>query len=265
MNVTILCRYLNSEYGRMVLHALNARGMTGVNVLAAEAVTPRNLDALWRAHGWRLPLVAARHLLLPLKGAARRAVSKSGAAAAPTLQSETIAQGGRFIAVEEINGEASCRALRELATDLTILAGTPIIRAPVLEVPRIGTLNAHQGELPRFRGMSVIEWSIFEGAAPTITIHFVDPGVDTGDIVAEERIPLQPGDTLAIVRARAGGQQVVMLARVAEQALAGTLSRRPQRVQDGQQYFIMHPKLRTITEKRLQQRLHTPAHVDRSA
>jgi methionyl-tRNA formyltransferase len=232
--------------------------MTRVNVVAAEAATPRNLDALWRAYGRRLPLVAARHLLRPVKEAARRAVSNASGPAAPTLQAETIAQGGRFIAVEDINGEASCKGLRDFATDLTILAGTQIIRPPVLEVPRIGTLNAHQGELPRFRGMSVIEWSIFEGAAPAITIHFVDPGVDTGDIVAEERVPLQPGDTLITVRRRAGEQQVVMLARAVEQVLAGTLSRRPQRVQDGQQYFIMHPKLRMIAEKRLQQRLHTP-------
>jgi methionyl-tRNA formyltransferase len=259
MNVTILCRYLNSDYARAVLRGLNASGMTGVNVVASEPVgTPRTVAGMWRAHGLRLPTVAARHMLLRARAAATLG-AKNGAAETSSLTSETIAQGGRFIAVEEINGEASCKALRELATDLTILAGTPIIRAPVLEVPRIGTLNAHQGELPRFRGMNVIEWSIFEGAAPTITIHFVDPGVDTGDIVAEERIPLQPGDTLAAVKQRAGEQQVEMLARVAAQALAGTLSRRPQRVQDGQQYFIMHPKLRTIAEKRLQQRLHRPA------
>lgn len=259
MNVTILCRYLNSDYARAVLRALNTSGMTGVNVVASEPVgTPRTVAGMWRVHGLRLPTVAARHMLLLARAAASRG-AKNGRAETPSLTSETIAQGGRFISVEDINGEASCKALRELATDLTILAGTPIIRPRVLEVPRIGTLNAHQGELPRFRGMNVIEWSIFEGAAPTITIHFVDPGVDTGDIVAEERIPLRPGDTLATVKQRTGEQQVEMLARVAAQALAGTLSRRPQRVQDGQQYFIMHPKLRTIAEKRLQQRLHRPA------
>ncbi len=260
MNVTVLCRYLNSDYARAVLRALNARGINSVHVVAAEPRAPRSLDALWRAHGRRLPFVAARHVLRPLKEAARRAVGET-AAAAPTLQTETIAQGGRFVAVEEINGEACCRALRELATDLTILAGTPIIRPPVLAAPRIGTLNAHQGELPRFRGMNVIEWSVFEGAAPTITIHFVDPGVDTGDIVAEERIPLRRGDTLPTLKLRAGELQAELLARVAVEVRDGTVMRRPQRVQDGRQYFTMHPRLRAIAEKRLQQQLSGIARV----
>ena len=255
MNVTLLCGYLNSTYARTLLGALNAEGLVEINVVAAAGgVAPRTLKALWKTHGLATPPVVMRWLKKQLVSI--RARSRVGStSSSSTLELETTAQGGKFIAVKEINGEECCNALRQLQVDLMILAGTPIIRAPVLSVPRIGTLNAHQGALPRFRGMNVIEWAIFEGATPTITVHFVDPGVDTGDIVAEERVPVQPGDTLDGVRERASVQQVGLLVRTVRTAMHGSLPRRPQRAEEGLQYFSMHRTLRDIAEGRLQEQI----------
>jgi methionyl-tRNA formyltransferase len=253
MSVTLLCGYLDSTYARKLLSALNAEGLRGINVVAAAGGTgPRTLKALWKTHGLSTPRVVMGWLAKKLSSISARSKA-GGSSSSSTLELETTAQGGKFIAVKEINGEECCNALRRLQVDLMILAGTPIVRAPVLSVPRIGTLNAHQGALPRFRGMNVIEWAIFERAAPTITVHFVDPGVDTGDIVAEEPIPLHPGDTLSTVRERASAQQVGLLARTISAAVRGSLPRRRQRVEEGSQYFSMHPTLRAIAENRLEQ------------
>src|SRR5207244_6071935 len=128
-----------------------------------------------------------------------------------------------------------CRqALHTLQVNLMILAGAPIVRAPILAIPRLGTLNAHQGALPRFRGMNVIEWAVLEGHPPTLSVHFVDAGVDTGEVVVTEPIPLRPGDTLDTLRRRASAQQVGLLARTVSAALEGPLPRHPQ-----------HPEART--------------------
>jgi methionyl-tRNA formyltransferase len=255
MNVTLLCGYLNSTYARTLLGALNAEGLVEINVVAATgAMAPRTLKGLWKRHGLATPRVVMGWLGKKLGSISARS-GAAGPSFSSTLELETTAQGGRFIAVREINGEESCNALRELQVDLMILAGTPIVRAPVLSVPRIGTLNAHQGALPRFRGMNVIEWAIFDRATPTITIHFVDPGVDTGDIVAEERVPLHAGDTLNTVRERASAQQVGLLVRTVNAAVYGSLPRRPQRAEEGLQYFSMHRTLRAIAEGRLQQQI----------
>jgi methionyl-tRNA formyltransferase len=237
-----------------VLQALNARGLRQVNVVAADNYTPRTWQTLWSVHGWGLPRAVARWVANRLKQYISR-IGIRGTDSIPSLATEVQAQGGRFVCVQDINGEACRQVLRTLHIDLMLLAGAPIVRAPILEIPRLGTLNAHQGALPRLRGMHVIEWAVLQGYPPTISVHFVDPGVDTGDIVATELVPLLPGDTLDDLRRRASVQQIDLLARTTSAALREPLPRRPQRPEEGQQYFTMHPRLRVVAEQRLQKRL----------
>lgn len=255
MNVAILCGHPDSHYARQVLRALNGCGLNRINLVAAEELrVSRSWQALWKQHQSRLPRVALQflvsHLLLSLKG-----VWLSNPERVSSLEAEVKSQGGRFICVRNLNGEQCRKTLQELKVDVMILAGTPIIRSSILEVPRLGTLNAHQGALPRFRGMNVIEWSILERAIPTLTVHFVDPGVDTGDIIATAPIPLYPGDTLDKVRLRASAQQPELLAHTAAALISGSVARKSQRPEDGRQYFVMHPRLRVMAEQRLQERL----------
>jgi methionyl-tRNA formyltransferase len=179
--------------------------------------------------------------------------SNHGSASTNSLEAEVRAQGRRFVCIPDSNRDECRRTLQAWRVDLMILAGTPIIRKPLLEVPRLGTINARQGVLPRFRGMNVIEWAILEGCAPTITVHFVDVGVDTGQIIATEPVPILPGDTLDVVRRRASVQQSDLLARTAHAAMAGPLPPRPQCPEEGRQYFAMHPQLRAIAEQRRRQ------------
>jgi methionyl-tRNA formyltransferase len=255
VNVTILCGYLNSDYARNLLSAVNRVGVRGVNVVACDgARASRTVKTFWKKRGLATPWVVIKWLLRQALLTLGR--FRPGRNLPPSdLRSETCAQGGKFVAVNEINSGECCNVLRELKVDLMVLAGTPIVRTNVLSVPLLGTLNAHQGALPQYRGMNVIEWAVFEGSAPRITVHFVDPGVDTGDIVADERVPVHLGDTLATVRERASAQQVFLLARTVTSVMRGSFPRRPQQPEEGCQYFSMHPALREIAERRLQQQI----------
>ncbi|WP_447859196.1 formyltransferase family protein [Nitrospira calida] len=253
MTIVILCGYPNSLYARDILKELNNRGLRGVHVVAASGPPgQRSIQKLWRTHGFAFPFVAARWIVRRLL-TALRALLNTPQNQSPTLESETAAQGGRFLVVEDVNCEETRRVLSELRVDLMILGGAPIVKAPILEVPRIGTLNAHQGPLPQLRGMNVIEWALLEGIPPTITVHFVDPGVDTGDIIALKRIPIHFGDTLASVRATASRVQSQLLAQTAYEASNGFLPRQSQRKEDGKQYYAMHPRLKVFAEARLSQ------------
>jgi methionyl-tRNA formyltransferase len=104
--------------------------------------------------------------------------------------------------------------------------------------------------------MNVIEWAILEGAPPMLSVHFVDAGVDMGDIITTVPISLLPGDSLNEVRRRASAQQPDLLAKIVMTLLTEPLLRRPQRREEGRQYFMMHPWLRAIAEKRLQEYVH---------
>ena len=64
-------------------------------------------------------------------------------------------------------------------------------------------VNIHPALLPAFPGRSPIEDALVAGATETgVTVHWVDEGVDTGPVIAQERVSIEPEDTLATLRER---------------------------------------------------------------
>lgn len=255
MIIVILCGSPHSTYARDILRDLNARGIRNVHVVAAASGSaPRTLSALLMTHGLSLPLAVLRSIGVRcsrLFASPSRQLGTGG-----SLESDVSAQGGRLFTMPDVNGEQCQKVLAELGVDLMILGGAPIMKAPVLRMPKIGTLNAHQGALPRYRGMNVIEWALLERRPPTITVHFVDPGVDTGDIIRMERILVKIGDTLKAVRDRSSAMQSQLLAETVAAACNGPLPRQSQAKADGVQFYAMHPSLKAIAEIHLQDCAH---------
>ncbi|MBI4807408.1 MAG: formyl transferase [Nitrosomonadales bacterium] len=74
--------------------------------------------------------------------------------------------------------------------DLGVLAWWPkILKSPLLEAPRYGFVNTHPSLLPYNRGKHYNFWALVEQAPFGVTLHRVDSGVDSGDIVAQTEIP----------------------------------------------------------------------------
>lgn len=71
-----------------------------------------------------------------------------------------------------------------------------ILPKDLLELPRRGCLNVHASILPKYRGAAPIQWAIANGETETgVTLMQMDEGLDTGDILAVETIPIGPEDT----------------------------------------------------------------------
>jgi methionyl-tRNA formyltransferase len=79
------------------------------------------------------------------------------------------------------------RRLRAASPSVGLHASGVIYRQPLLDVFTLGVLNAHIGLLPRYRGRSVLEWSLFHGDPTGITVFFVDSGIDTGPRIVLRR------------------------------------------------------------------------------
>ena len=190
-------------------------------------------------------------------GVAKRYLALRGAVAthkapAPSLAAWAEARG---LHVERRRRLAdSVNALRRLAPDLLVLVGADIVPARVLAVPRLGTINAHYGLLPAFRGMNVTEWSVYFDAPVGVTVHVVDPGVDTGAILLREEIALGLGETFATLRRKHQDVAARLLVRAALDLRDGTATPVPQDAADGRQYYRMHPALRRVAEARLRAR-----------
>lgn len=82
--------------------------------------------------------------------------------------------------------------------DLIVLAFvTQIIPPELFRLARQGAINFHPSLLPRRRGASAMHWSILQGDKETgITVHYIDEGIDTGDIVLQEAVPIDPDDSV---------------------------------------------------------------------
>ena len=84
-----------------------------------------------------------------------------------------------------------------LKADLGVLAFvSDIVPARVFNAPRLGSICYHPSILPKYRGMSAINWAVINGEAKTgLTIFWVDEGIDTGDILLQKEVEVGPAET----------------------------------------------------------------------
>lgn len=120
--------------------------------------------------------------------------------------------------------------LRTLAPEvIVIIAYGQIIPARLLTIPRLGWINLHASLLPKYRGAAPINWAIANGEAVTgNTTMRIDAGMDTGEMLLQQELPIGPEETapeLAERLARGGADLMLDTLRGLQ---AGTIAPRPQ-------------------------------------
>ena len=82
------------------------------------------------------------------------------------------------------------------ADAFVVIAYGQILSQAILDMPRLGCVNAHGSILPKYRGAAPIQWCIHDGATTTgVTTMLMDAGMDTGPMLIDETIPIGLGDT----------------------------------------------------------------------
>jgi len=100
---------------------------------------------------------------------------------------------------EKIRGNIDfINELKSLSCDLFIvIAYGKFLPKEILEIPKFGSWNAHASLLPRWRGAAPIQWSLIKGDEFTgVGIMKMNEGLDTGDILLEEKIKIENNDNL---------------------------------------------------------------------
>ncbi len=112
---------------------------------------------------------------------------------------------GRFRTRLEPQAEMELvRMLRDAGVELVILAGfMRVLKSPMLEAFPRRILNIHPALLPRFPGLEAWKQALAAGEKVTgCTVHYVDEGIDHGDIIAQREVPILPNDTPETLHAR---------------------------------------------------------------
>lgn len=125
------------------------------------------------------------------------------------------------------------QAVAELASlepDVVVVAAYALILPPeVLTIPASGALNVHASLLPRWRGAAPVTYSILHGDPETgATIMLMDEGLDTGPILAQQRVVIQPDETAGELTDRLAVLGADLLADTLPRWMAGRIEPTPQ-------------------------------------
>lgn len=120
--------------------------------------------------------------------------------------------------------------LASLQPDVIVVAAYGLILPQaVLDVPKYGCVNIHPSLLPKYRGASPVASAILAGDEVTgVTFMRLDAGMDTGPILAQERVAISPQDTTGSLTARLSELAARLLPDVLERWVGGEIKPQPQ-------------------------------------
>ena len=264
MNVVITSPIDNSLYSRLILEL--CRREVGINVTGIVVRRILNLKRVrleWKRDGARLLRKVWEKLLL---GNAEAPVPKS--IMTPQKQAEELelthatvsqmakAYGIPLLWAKDLNTPEVIRFDHSTEPDMVVYSGGGLIRKELLSAAGMGVLNLHQGLLPEYRGMDVVEWPVLmEGLKGLdqigLTLHFMDHGVDTGPLLVSEKFAIEDDDTFARIRLRMAGTMPNMMLGCLRSLRDGALKPISQERRDGRQYFVCHPRIATLAHHKL--------------
>lgn len=148
-----------------------------------------------------------------------RALERAAAAGVPAAAFELADYDSR-----EERDLAMAEWLEEHGVTLVACAGyMHLLTPPFLARFPQRIVNIHPALLPSFPGTRPIEDALAAGATETgVTVHLVDEGVDSGPIIAQERVPIEPGETLDALRERLQEIEHRLYPRVLRELAEGT-------------------------------------------
>ncbi|HWF66585.1 MAG TPA: methionyl-tRNA formyltransferase [Acidobacteriaceae bacterium] len=120
--------------------------------------------------------------------------------------------------------------VREISPDAIIVVAYGRLIPPwMLALPRYGNLNLHGSLLPKYRGAAPIQWAIANGETETgLTTMRLDEGLDTGDILLQERVPIVPDQTSVELAPILAGVGANLLVKTLADLEGGSLRAMPQ-------------------------------------
>jgi len=130
----------------------------------------------------------------------------------------------------DINHPLWVKKIREIAPDIIFsFYYRNLIRPPILDIPPAGCLNLHGSFLPGYRGRTPINWVLVNCEKETgVTLHYMTPRPDDGDILCQKSIEISDGDTARSLHEKAATTTSAMLDEILPLIVEGTAPRHPQ-------------------------------------
>lgn len=131
---------------------------------------------------------------------------------------------------KNINSPEFIEQIKSYECDLFIsLSFNQIFKNEIINLPPLKTINVHAGKLPFYRGRNVLNWALINGENEFgVTVHYVDEGIDTGDVIVQNLYPITEIDDYNTVLNRAYDYCAETLETAVEKFLFGNVIRTQQ-------------------------------------
>ena len=158
---------------------------------------------------------------------------------------------GLALEVETVNSLKSAEKIRKLNPDFGVVFGTGKISEDVIKMFPDGLINVHRGIAEEYRGLDTDLWAIYHNDYENIgvTIHKVEPLLDTGDVVLQEPMKLKVGMKTHQIRYFTSLIATDLVIQAIKSYLSGTIQYKPQ-LKKGRYYSFMPLELKKIVNKK---------------
>ena len=163
------------------------------------------------------------------------------------LQKMAEAQRVPFYLVDNYHSDDCLELIRSTRPDLGVIFGTNIVKETVFKIPRLGSINLHQGLVPFYRGGPPVFWELYNGESELgLTVHMVESKVDSGAVILQDKVPLQYDydyrmDYESFIRdfcSQLRGRCAELVAESVRQIALGTASPKAQESELGKRYRL---------------------------
>ena len=175
-------------------------------------------------------LAAGRHEVIAVYTQPARAAGRGLKARPSPVHTAALELGVVVRTPETLKAAAEREVLAGLRADLAVVAAYGLILPKgILDVPHLGGINLHASLLPRWRGAAPIQRALLAGDGETgVTIIQMEPSLDTGPILAMERVPITAGATAASLHDTLADLAARMVGPTIDQLASGRITPHPQ-------------------------------------
>tara|TARA_B100001094_G_C18069091_1_gene739040 strand:- start:306 stop:1214 length:909 start_codon:yes stop_codon:yes gene_type:complete len=123
----------------------------------------------------------------------------------PILKKWAQKLGVDYLPIKNINSNDSIEKISSYEADILVsMSFNQIIKKPLISLTKYKFINCHAGQLPFYRGCNVLNWVLINGEEKFgVTVHYIDEGIDTGDIIMQEVSNITENDDYASILERA--------------------------------------------------------------
>jgi methionyl-tRNA formyltransferase len=102
----------------------------------------------------------------------------------------------RYLTPIDVNSDVFFKMAKDIDCDLFVsMSFNQIFKRKIINLPSYSIINCHAGKLPFYRGRNVLNWVLINDEKEFgITVHYVDEGIDTGDIILQKTFPITDDD-----------------------------------------------------------------------